>query len=209
MPIHQRIGWLAAAVLSLTLPIWLDPLIAPGDRLTIWTWTESRGIAEQGISILFVFSAIAGFFLFRQGAKDWREWKTLRFGLGIWITLVILFSGYTFWIFSLTEQTETASFERDHFEVRTIQSSGTDGSFHFLTVMSCDRQLLSQRVIYLDEFVGGNGAQFSEQPDDENLLTIQYTNEGRVLNETVFDLDELYRQCMTGESPRPSPFKLN
>jgi len=209
MPIHQRIGWLAAAVLALTLPIWLDQLIAPGERLTIWTWTESRATFEQGISIVFVLSAIAGFFLFRQGAKDWREWSALRFGLGIWIALVLLFSGYTFWIFGLSEQTEAASFERDHFEIRTIQSSGADGSFHFLTIMSCDRNMLSQRVIYLDEFVGGNGARFTENTENENLLTIEYSNEGRVLNETTFDLDTLYRQCMSGESPRPSPFKLN
>ncbi|RTE86528.1 MULTISPECIES: hypothetical protein [Gammaproteobacteria] len=205
MPIQQRIGWIAAAVLALTLPIWLDAVLAPGDSLTIWTWSDARATVERGIAILFVVSAFVGYLFFRKAAKDWKEWKAIRFGLGMWSALVILFSGSTFYLFGISVQSEAASYERDNFVVRTIQSEAVDGTSHFVTVMSCERKITSQTVIYLDEFTGGNGAGFRESDEEESILFIDYTNEGRVLNTTSFDLDSLYNQCVSGSSPRPNP----
>lgn len=205
MPTQQRIGWIAAAVLALTLPIWLDAVLAPGNSLTIWTWSDARATVERGIAVLFFASAIAGYFLFRKGAKDWKEWKTIRFGLGMWIVLVVLFSGYTFYLFGISEQTQAASYERENFVVRIIQSESIQNTSHFVTIMSCDRKLTSQTVIYLDEFTGGNGAAFREDEQENNVLIVDYTTEGRVLNSTSFDLDSLYTQCVSGQSPRPNP----
>lgn len=66
--------------------------------------------------------------------------------------------------------------------------------------MSCDFRGLYKRVIHIDRFVGADDVEF--QRDSEYLLA-SYTLHGRELREQSYDIEALYQQCLTGESPRP------
>lgn len=209
MKVQQRIVWIGLAALALTLPIWFDAVLAPGDRLFFWRWTDFQMTAESWVSVSFLIAAIAGYFFFRQGAKDWEQWPVLRIGIGIWIFMVALFVGFSVWMYSSGEQRLAAEFQDERFDVRAIEVKGMMDEPRFLIVMSCDQSLLHQRVIHIDQFMGGDDVRFVPSETEAFLLKVEYTNEGRVLHEVDLDLDSLHRQCLRGESPRPSPFALS
>ncbi|MCC5855263.1 MAG: hypothetical protein JJU10_06215 [Idiomarina sp.] len=201
MPIQQRLVWLGLAALTLTVPIWFDAVLTPSDKLFFWRWTEQQMQFESMIAIMFLVSAAVGFFCFWRGAKDWDQWPILRIGLWIWVALVTLFVGFSLYMYSLGQQTEVATYEGDRFEVRAIKTeSGYAEAPWLLVVMSCDRSALYQRVIQVDRFMGGDDVRLTPEND---MLLVEYTNEGRTLHEVTLDLDSLHRQCLRGESPRP------
>ncbi len=209
MKVQQRIVWIGLAALALTLPIWFDAVLAPGDRLFFWRWTEFQMTAESLVSVSFLVAAVAGYFFFRKGAGDWPQWPLLRIGLGVWIFMVTLFVGFSVWMYSIGEQRMAAEYHHERFDVRAIEVQGMMDEPRFLIVMSCDQSLIHQRVIHIDQFMGGDDVSFALSETENYTLNVDFTNEGRVLHAVALDLDSLHRQCLRGESPRPSPFALS
>lgn len=199
MAIQQRVIWISLAIILLTIPVWFDAVMMPGDYVFVWRWTESQIIFESLITVGFLIAAIAGYFVLRRAALDWQYWKIARLGISIWIAMLVLLTMFSLLIYYAGDQNIRAEFEGEGYTVSAL-GSGTEENSQFFVVMSCDQRGLYKRVIHIDRFIGADNVEF--RTDGENL-NAHYTIEGRELRYQTYALPELYQQCLTGESPRP------
>ncbi|RUO37728.1 hypothetical protein CWE13_07210 [Aliidiomarina shirensis] len=199
MAVQQRVIWIGLAIILLTIPVWFDAVVMPGDYVFIWRWTESQIIFESLITVGFLIAAIVGFFVLRKAALDWQYWKIARLGVSIWIAMLVLLTLFSLLIYYAGDQDVRAEFEGEGFTVSAL-GSGVEENSQFFVVMSCDQRGMYKRVIHIDRFIGADDVEF--RADGENL-NAHYTIEGRELRYQTYVLPELYQQCLTGESPRP------
>jgi len=202
MQVQQRVLWICLAALLITSPLWFEALTMPGDSVFVWRWTEHQMFVESIISVVLLVAVIGGYFAFRKGAVDWPQWRVLRIGLWIWIALVTLLAAFSVLMYSMGEQRIAAQFETDDFVISAFEVGGTEEeSAQFFVVMSCAQTALYKRVIHLDRFVGADSVEFRQRDDD--TVSAHYMIDGRELRYEVYDVAELYRQCLSGDSPRP------
>ncbi|RUO23337.1 hypothetical protein CWE08_01425 [Aliidiomarina iranensis] len=199
MAVSQRVIWIGLAILLLTIPVWFDAVVMPGDYVFVWRWTESQIIFESLITVGFLLAAIAGYFLLRRVALDWQYWKIARLGIFIWIAMLVLLTAFSLLIYYAGDQDVRAEYEGEGYTVSAL-GSGVEENSQFFVVMSCDQRGIYKRVIHIDRFIGADDVEF--RLDGENL-NAHYTIEGRELRYQTYALGDLYQQCLTGDSPRP------
>ncbi|MFU8785255.1 hypothetical protein [Aliidiomarina sp.] len=199
MPAQQRAMWIGLSILLLTIPVWFDAVAMPGDYLFIWRWTETQVIFESLITTGFLVAAIAGYFTLRRGVGDWQHWKIARLGVGIWIAMIALLTLFSLVMYYAGNQQAIDTYEGEGYTISALGSGSADNSQIFV-VMSCDYRGVYKRVIHLDRFVGADNVEFRR---DGQTLFGHYTLEGRELRYQEYDLEALYQQCLTGDSPRP------
>lgn len=199
MSMQERALWVGLAVLLLTLPVWFDAVVMPGDYVFIWRWTASQVIYEGLITVGFLVAAMAAYGMLRKVALSWQHWKILRLGLAIWIAMLTLLTLFSLAVYYAGNQTALAAYEGEGFNVSAL-GSGVGAEGQIFVVMSCDYRGLYKRVIHLDRFVGADNVDFRRSG---NSLFGHYTLEGRELRYQEYDIAALHQQCLTGDSPRP------
>ncbi|RUO35693.1 hypothetical protein [Aliidiomarina sanyensis] len=198
---QQRIIWICLAVILLTMVVWFDAVMLPGDYLFFWRWTESQIIFESLITVGFLVAAIFGYFILRKGAGDWSQWKTLRLGIFIWIGMIGLLTLFSLFVYTFGNQEISDKYEGDGYTVTALGSViESEGVGDFFIVMSCDYRGIYKRVIHIDRVTGVEDVAFVFEND---MLRASYRIEGREQRYTELDVNALYEQCLSGESPRP------
>lgn len=202
MPVQNRIVWIAIAALLLTLPMWFDLVLMPGEAVFAWRWTEHQVLVESLISIGFLVGAVVGYFLLRKGLQDLKEWRMIRIGVGVWIALIALFVAFTIYMYNLGTQEVAATYETEDFTITAVQLTGGEDHTEFFVVMSCAHTGPYKRLIYIDRYTGADEIEFAEASSGEQLYA-HYSLEGREQLRQTYDLPELYQQCLDSDSPRP------
>ncbi|MCL4409629.1 MAG: hypothetical protein M1356_04830 [Gammaproteobacteria bacterium] len=203
---QQRILWVSISILLLTIPVWFDAVTLPGDFVYVWRWTDSQIIYESLITVMFLVAAIVAYGLLRKAVGEFAQWKILRIGVAIWIAMIAILVLFSLAMYYAGNQSTLADYDGEGYNVVAMGSGiaedteeGQAASGQIFVVMSCDYRGLYKRVIHIDRFVGADDV--SLRRDGEYLLA-SYTLHGRELREQSYDLEALYQQCLTGESPR-------
>lgn len=190
----QRLGWLVLAMVALSVPLWYEIALQPGNYVFAWRWTEQQGLVESIVSVLHVVLVIWGVFMLKRAVGDMPQWPLIRIGAWIWVGMVALFALFSVVMNQVGEHSVVESVEGDGYRINFVRIAGTQEEYTQMNaVLSCNHTMLYKNVLYLERLVGVDNVQVSM--DGDNIMTVNYRSETTTVREEAYDIDDFYRRC--------------
>lgn len=190
----QRLGWLVLAMVALSVPLWYEIALQPGNYVFTWRWTEQQGLIESIVSVLHVVIVVWGVFMLRRAVGDMPQWRLIRIGAWVWVGMVTLLAVFSVVMNQVGEHSVVESVEGEGYQINFVRIAGTQEEYiQMNAVLSCNHSILYKNVLYLERLVGVDNVQVTTENGD---MAVVYRSGTTIVREESYDIDDFYRRCL-------------